>query len=269
MLTPSGGDDTPIIRAELVSKGYAELDVGEFKVTSLDMTNKQGWMLKGQGIRTKLIPTSSGVNVIDLTGSSNMTLRDFRINGVGQPVVPSIGILCAQMDGNYNSDSIFIEGVRVDGSFSIATFYNLGVASSYVARSQFYNDRAMVILFTAANYFGASSQFVTISTTQYVPSDWTFVGSEVHQLSPAFGFFIGGSTGIRWYGGNIASSLYPVSLSGVAQSQPVDPNFIIFDGTTFYNDQPPVPACAVQGQAGLPPVHFRGNETGGIPLTGC
>lgn len=264
-------DDTPAINAAVAGNYSFVRLIGPCNVTSINLASKQGVILEGEGnLRTRLQPLTNGANVIDLTGSSNITLRNFWLCGVCSPaIVPNVGILAAQMQGNYNSDSIFIEHVRVDGNFATASFYNLGVASSTVTKSQFYNARpSMVVLFTANNYFGVASQYVSISTTQYVPSDWTFVGTEIHSLTTGFGFFIGGSTAIRYYGGNIASSLYPVSLSGASQLQPVNPNFIIMDGTTFYNDQAPVPPCAVQGQAGMPPVHFRANEAP-FPLTGC
>jgi len=183
VVTCGSADDTPAINAA-VSSNYAYVRlIGPCNVTSINLTNKQGIILEGEGnLRTRLQPLTSGAQVIDLTGSSNITLRNFWLCGVCSPTVtPWSGIFAAQMQGNYNSDSIFIEHVRVDGKYQSAAFYNLGVASSTVTTSQFYNSNpSMVVLFTANNYFGGTSAYQTVSTTQYVPSDWTFVGSEIH-----------------------------------------------------------------------------------------
>lgn len=273
-LIPSGDTtgvaDTTAIQASLAAKGYAELDTGSFYTTGLNLTASQGLSLIGWGTRTYLLPSVGGGNVIDLTGASNPHLEGLHLMpNASLTTNPKIGILTAQIEGQYGSDSIFMDRVRVEGTYDNAAFYCGAVASSCLTRCQFYNTKAMAALFTGNNYFGAVSAFVPIDTgTSHVPSDWTFLGCEIHQLSASFGLFLGAVQSLRWYGGNIASSLYPVSLSGVAQSQPQDPNYIVFDGTTFYNDQAPTPACAVQGQAGLPAVTFRDCQSS-FPLTGC
>jgi hypothetical protein len=267
-------DDTPAIQAALNTKKRVILPEGDCRVTSLNITNRQGVTLEGQGaLATNLVPTQPGANVIDVTGSSNITLRNFRIFGTATPdVVPSTGILNAQMAGSYASDVTTIEHVRVEGYFSLASWYNLAVASSYVNGSQFYNYEpgGITAILTGNNFFGASSSFVPIdNSNSHVPSDWTIVATEFHNFGNGWTFWIGGAQSIRVYGGNMSSQHAIVSMnSAVINGANSYPAAVIFDGTTFYSDNGIQPPCAVQGLSSGQYVTFRANQFS-MPATGC
>lgn len=266
-------DDTSTIQAAIDAGGKVVLPAGDCRVTSLNITDRQGVTLEGQGVlTTRLIPIQSGKVILDLTGSSNITLRDFRLCGYCDlSVVSTIGILNAQSTLGYNSDVTGIERVRVDGKFSLAAWYVHGVASSYAYAAQFYNyqPNAITVIMTGNNFFGAASQFTTIDNgNKYPPSDWTLVQTEIHNFGNGWGLWIGGATSIRAYGGNISSSHPLVSLNAVTMSYGVQyPANIVMDGTTFYNDFAPRPACVLSGQTAA--VSLRANDTASIPMTGC
>ncbi len=250
-------DDTSEIQSAINSSGYVELKPrATYHVGSLNITNTGGVTIKGCGrLSSVLKPIKSGVNVIDLTGSTNITLEDFRIGGwPNNGIFPKTGILNAQTDGSYASDATHIKGVRVDGAFSLAAWYNLQVASSMVVGSHFYNYQAScpVVIHTGNNFFGATSDFTRINNANNnVPSDWSFLQCEIHSINAAAGFWMGGTQSYRYFGGNIASSVMPVDMNGVVVNGAVsNPSYTIFDGTTFYADQAPSPPLAIrQGAA--------------------
>lgn len=263
MITPVCGtdDDTAAIQAAIDTGLPVQLPPGPCRISaSLNMTNRQGAMLVGCGIMaTQIIPIVSGINaIIDLTGSSNATLRDLRIFGYGDLTkVSKIGILSAQAADSYNSDATLIERVRVDGAFSLAAWFNLGVASSACAWSQFYNYQpgAMTTIFTGNNFFGAASDRTAIDNSNtHVPSDWTLFQTETHNMGNAAALWIGGAQSCRWYGGNISSSALCVDNNAVTiGGANAYPQYNLFDGTTFYNDNAPAPAFAIKNNC--PPAY--------------
>jgi hypothetical protein len=281
-----GPDDTEVIQAAINKHNHVILPAGICHVSTLDGTNHvdplngpkpRGLVIEGQGLElSQLWPTKSGVNVIDLTGSSNVTLSKFRICGYCTPkVVPSTGILSAQTSGSAASDVFGCDRVRVDGSFSLAAIYILSVASSNIEYCQFYNYQPdkITAIFTGNNFFGAASTFATIDNAndQY-PSDWTITGSEFHNLGNQAALWLGGILGARFYGGNAscgsATCGHPIvsvnKVTGKDSRTGNDVDFlpadIIFDGTTFYTDEGAQLTCGVSVDSGDPSaVTFRAN----------
>lgn len=277
--TPTCGtaDDTAAIQAAIdntTPQGRVKvvLPMGQCRVSSLNVTNRQGVTIEGQGAATQIIPIQNGANVIDLTGTSTVTLRDFRICGYcDMNVVPSIGILAAQMNGNMNSDVVHIDNIRVDGKFTLAALYAYGVHSSSVAWSQFYNYQAngLTAILTSNNFFGAASAFVTINqANDSQVSDWTITGTEFHNFASGWAFWMGGVSSLRVYGGNMSSS-GPIASSNAVTISGVNtyPDTVIFDGTTFYSDNPPTAPYAVGGLTAGQYITFRANKAHGMPLT--
>lgn len=265
MITPSGSDDTPAIQAAINAKGYAELDAGNFQVSALDMTNRQGVALLGKGaMLTRLIPTANANAVIDVTGSSNARLNGLRIAGYTQPVVPTIGILAAQMQGSAASDVLNMDDVRVDGTFGLAALYVLGVQSARVVGGQFYNyqPNGMACILTGNNIWGITSQFVTVSTANDMKvSDWSFFQTEFHHLASGWAMWMGGVDSVRFYGGNFSSSQAGGIVSNnavIMGGATVYPENIIMDGSTFYSDFAPTAGVAVSGH--IPSITFRANK---------
>lgn len=271
VVTCAGVDDTAAIQTAIDETSFVHLE-GTCKVSSINATGKTGLVIEGDGsFATEIAPLTNGANVIDLTGSSNATLRDFHLCGTCAPgIVPATGILSAQISGSYTSDVLHIESVRVDGSFSLAAWYNLAVASAHVAFSQFYNyqPNAITVVFTGNNFFGAASSFVAIdNSNSHVPSDWTLVGVEIHNFGSGWALWIGGAGSVNFFGGNMSSShaivsLNPVVISGVTTY----PAHLQFNGITFYSDFAPAAACAVSGYTAA--ASFV-NVTATVPLTGC
>lgn len=271
MISPSGSDDTPAIQAALNSKGYAELDSGDFHVTSINMADGHGLALTGKGsLRTKLIPTQSGVNVIDCVGTTNPLLRDFRIAAHGQPVTPTTGILLGQKQGNAGADVFALDGVRVDGAFGVAALYCNGVQSSRMIGGQFYNytQGGCTAIFVGNNLWGVQSHFTSISTANDMPvSDWEIIACEFHNLNFGWALWLGACQQFKFRGGNASSSAPIVSNNSLNMAQGLlYPHQTIFDGTTFYSDYPPSPAQACQGLVTAPHMIFRDVHST-MPLT--
>lgn len=271
MITPSGGDDTAIIQAELNSKNYVELDRGTFLVSSLNLTDRQGTAIIGKGsLNTKLQGTQNGANIVDCTGTSNALLRDLMIYGPGSGVMPNTGILTAQRQGTASADVFAAEGVRVDGSYGIASFFCHGVESSRLIGCQFYNYAGMTGVFTGNNFFGATSAFVPISTANDMqPSDWTIVATEWHNMANGWALWLGGIDSFRFIGGNVSSAAPMVTNNAVQMAQGVMyPSHNFFEGTTFYSDYPPPAPYAVSGLTSGEYISFPYCRAHGMPLTG-
>jgi hypothetical protein len=101
-------------------------------------------------------------------------------------VKPIVGILAAQMQGSAASDVLKIEGVRVDGNFALSALYALGVQSSAIYASQFYNyePNGMVGIFTGTNLWNIRSPFAPVSQANDMRvSDWEITASEWHHLA--------------------------------------------------------------------------------------
>jgi hypothetical protein len=266
------GDDTAAVQAA-INTNVVLLPNGPCYVSQLNGINKVGLFISGFGLNSELVPIRSGVNaVLDLTGSSHVILKDFRICGDCAPSIsPTVALLLAQAQGSASSDALRIQNVRIDGCSSLASIYNLQVPSSRMLNSQIYNRCGFTMIHTGNNFFGAASAFVKINAANnMVPSDWDIFGTEVHQLNtatPQSAIWLGGVNGYRHFGGNISSSNHPVSINAVAiNGVVVGPNHLIFDGTTFYSDSAPVAQCALKLDAAVPDLQLRGNPTG-FPLS--
>lgn len=266
-------DDTPAIQAAvnaaLASDGIVELPAGQCYVSSLDLTGAQGLIVRGKGRdRTWLNAIQNGAVVVDLTGALNVLLADFQLGKFNDTVVPAVGILTAQMAGNHQSNMIHFERLYVSGSYSVAAWYNLGVDSSSVYASQFYNYQNGIgtVVFTAYNWPGVQSAFKSIATDAYPPSDWSMFQVEMHNFSPTasasaggWALWIGGGQELRWYGGNV-SGQSPDGWASLNYAGGVPSKNIIFDGTTFYSDNGVPASCAVHGTGGVAGLSFRSNQ---------
>jgi hypothetical protein len=257
-------DDTEEAQGSLTQYGALLLGPKTYYVRPLDLTDTFGAMIRGVGYRSLLIPIEAHQPVLDLAGASHPLLSTFRIEGQ-QSAPPLTAILSAQKDGSYSSDAIRIENVRIDGYYDLAAHFDLGVASSSVIGSQFYNYTAAgkVVIHTSNNFFGAHSKFKTIATqTDKQPSDWTYTQSEIHDLGGVggIGLALFGCRSIRYLGGNISSSGQPVSNNAAMNgSITIYPGDVSFMSTDFYADFNPQPICHIKnnaGSAGVP--HFYG-----------
>jgi hypothetical protein len=256
MIAPNGTDDTAAIQAALDGDGYAELACGDFRVSTLNLTNRTGPMLKGRGLNTRIIPLSASPAVIDCTGASNASLREFRLAGYQAGVKPIVGILGAQMQGSSAADVLKIEGVRVDGNFALAALYVLGVQSSSIYGSQFYNYElnGMVGIFTGSNLWNVRSPFVTVSTANDMRvSDWEITSTEWHHLASGWALWLGAASMLKFRGGNASSSGPIISNNAVNMAGGVVyPENVVLDGMTLYSDFAPAAPYALGGLTTAP-----------------
>lgn len=265
-------DDTAAVQAAINTGFPVRLPVGPCSISSLDLTNRSFPTLEGSGYGTQIIPLMSGVNVLDITGSNGATLRNFRIYGNNPLIVPSNGILNAQMAGSEHSDTMLIDRVRVDGYFSLAAWFNLQVQSSAMRDSQLYNYQsgALTAIITGNNFFGATSAYQTINNANNcIPSDWTLSQIEIHNMGGGNALWMGGGDSIRFYGGNVSSNngKSPVDWNAVTVNEATAyPKNCLFDSTTFYTDDGSTPSCAINDHTGghLPTLR---NNTCAFPLT--
>ena len=245
-----------------------QLPTGPCRVTSLDMTGRTGIALLGP---SQIVPIADGVAVLDLTGSANIQIRDINICGqCNLSIIPSVGILVAQAAGALDglSNKLLFDYVQVSGNYSTASLFVFGVPSSQIANSQFSNWHFITSVWTGNNFFGVQSKYLPLSeSTTQMPTDWTIVGTEFHNVSEHTAIWIGGASDLRWYGGNASSNnTHVVEVHTVAGGH--SPARIIFDGTTFYSDTGVQGPCAVFfSSVPTSAVHFRANAHSQPALT--
>lgn len=261
-------DDTQAIQSAInaarTAGGTVYFPPGDYSVSSLNLTLlEKGVVLKGAGTghkTSRILPNTSDVHLLDLTGSRYVNLENLHIGPYPQLDLvdlsnvfprqiptPLTAILLAQVE-SYKSNAVHFENLFVSGKFKIASIYCYGVPSSSMVNCDMYNlyedSAAPVIWFTRENTAGVSSQFTAIfgGSPQMGgtnTSDWTLTGCEIHELANVWN--IGGRTlspsvrlhntmQMRWIGGNISGAgPYYVHCTG-------ENRWIAFVGTTFYSD---------------------------------
>jgi Pectate lyase superfamily protein len=241
---PTGSTDSTaaiqsaITQAKNQVGGKVHLPAGQYLVSSLNLTNLSGLAFEGDGVNvTRINPTSSSGVVMDLTGSSNVTLKGFQIGYYNQSAVPKAAILLAQVASGSSTEILF-EDIYVSGSYSVATLYDYGVPSSHFLNSRFYNyDSAAVptVYLTQSNAASVTSAFSTITTGNLSTSDLTFTGCEIHdftQNSGAGTVWLDGANQISWFGGNISCYKNGPAFVNIKTSS----TGLSFHGVTFYAD---------------------------------
>ena len=268
-----GLDDTAAIQAALDAAriargGVVQLPLGTCRVRALNGRDLAGVRIEGvTAYGTLLMPLESGGIVLDLTGSYDVTLARFLMGNGNQPgaPMPLVGLLTAQADERTpTSNLIHLDQVVTQGSFAWAAWLNLGVASSTVMRSQFYNYTAGVgsVVFIAHNWMGLVSPFGPLMAGDFPPTDWTLTGVEIHNMAGGVALWLGGADSLRFFGGNLSVNGSPWFVTvNVAGTWPTGPN-LIFDGTTFYTDDGSVPRCLIQSNQGTFAAHLRATYLG-------
>lgn len=252
-------DDTASMQHAMDTWGVIILPSSPFiicKATSLNLTNRQSPSIIGAGpLLSQIQCIQSGVNCIDRTGSYSSLIQDVWIT-TAPGIAPKVGILDAQPPccASLPSDTVQNLNVRVDGTYSVATWFIASVASSKSMDGVYYNSYpgGSTVVMTGSNVgWGVTSAFTPITTTSnQMPSDWTFVSTEMHNLGGGFGFYCGGCSSVRFIGGNIAANNTPapVSINAVVNfsGATIYPRLNYILGTTIYNDIPPAPPCGIQ-----------------------
>ena len=251
-LCTGSGDDTVALNALVQAGGRVTLPPGKCLVSSLNATNLVGAVIQGQGPgRTYLLPIPGATAaVVDLTGSSFVTLRDLQIGiGPGEPAAPqyptvtSAGLLTAQRAGDASCNRLVLDNVQVTGSYTGWAWYNLGCASSEVRSSAFWNfhePAAGVVTFTSKNIWGMTSAYRAIQTGIEYAADWAFFGTEMHADRLAGGaiayptFVCHACSAVKFYGRTIAGSGPAYVWTQTSDGMAVGP--LYFYGVTFYSD---------------------------------
>ena len=268
-LVCGGVDDTlalqsDIDRARIARGGIIQLPFGTCRVRALNGRNLIGVRIEGiTSFGSILAPLESGGIMFDLTDSFDITLTRFTLGNPWQPTThtPLVGLLTAHADlATPSSNLIHLDQLVISGTFGWAAWINLGVTSSTVIRSQFYNFSPGIgtVVFVAYNWMGLTSPFGPLMTGNSGPTDWTFLGSEIHNFGGGAALWLGGADSLRFFGGNISVNLgFPHFVDvNVAGTIPTGPN-LIFDGTTFYTDDGSRPRCLVQSNQGPLPVRVN------------
>ena len=265
-----GVDDTVVIQAALNDVranggGLVTLPLGICPVRALNARDLVGVRIEGiTATGTRLVPLESNGIVVDLTDAADVTLANFSIGNWNQgALVPRVGLLTAQSNASIPaSNVVHLDRLSLVGTFAWAAWLNLGGASSTVMRSQFSNFSSGIgtVVFVAFNWMGLASPFGPLMAGQFPPTDWTFMGSEIHNFSSGVALWLGGADSLRFFGGNMSvNNGFPSFIVvNVAGSTPTGPN-LVFDGTTFYTDDGSLPRCLIQSNQGPLPVDLRAN----------
>lgn len=269
---PSGGTDaTTAIQsawnaAVAAGGGTVYIPTGQYSISTLDFTDVTlaGITVRGDGWQaTKLNPNTAGKNVIDLTGSLAINLRDFQIGAFNTPVVTKSGIFCAQVASNV-SNQLHFENLYVTGSHSEGALVVYAVPSWDLVNCDFYNYNENTNSPTVALYSDYNASRVSEHTTVLLTTDGnyanrnmgdvTFTACEIHS-SPAasatvndWALTLERADNIRFFGGNIDSSgdtyVKVIGVSGASRR-------IVWSGTSFYSESGNTPDHIIDVGAAL------------------
>ena len=194
-----------------------------------------------------ILPLCSNKVVLDLTGSAHVIVRNMQIGAsTNSPVIPTAGILLAQITGQTSSTRITLEQVFVSGQWAQGALYNYGVGANLILQSSFYNYRdaaVNTVAFSNDNSPGSvTSAYQTISAaTNLDCGDNVWIRSEIHEVGKAAGASLGaawrihGCSANQFIRGIVASANFAVvfGTSGIAS--------IFFDAVDFASDNGTAP----------------------------
>ena len=229
--------------------GKVFIPAGKYLVNGgIDMSNLQGGCnVQGSYDNGSILQVNATTYaVIDMIGSANVMLSDFKIATSG--TVATYGLLMASSSAQ-GCNVMNFERMSILGSWIQSAFYNYGCTDSKMelVQIQNYNPSCPYVVYLGdANIAGATSSFGRVSpTTGSEPfGDWSFISSEIHDISGSGYSTVlpllinGGASPIRFIGGVIAGSTIQstgamVNFSG-GSSDPV--TAVSFIGQQYYAD---------------------------------
>lgn len=231
-----------IIDTAIAQGTEAIIPPGEWSVSALTLRGTMGLVLRGHGPhRSHLLPNTDDVRVIDCAHAAAAVLRDFSIGYHLQTAVPSTALMLAALPNPTQNgiDRIRLENLFVTGRYRVSALYVYGVASWTLAASRFWNfyqPHPVAAVFTSRDRYG----LIGDPEIRFV-SDTTCLGCEFHSGhnetpieagQPAVVLDL--ASGMRFYGGNIASPTGPIVWLN-------DCHHILFDAVGFYSDYGPTP----------------------------
>lgn len=203
--------------------------------------------IRGEGVSSsRLMPLQNAASltghghVIDLTGSSQLTLDNFEIGTFQTLAVAPTAIFLGQIAGN-SSNRLRFRNLYVTGQYTGATFYDFGVPSYEIFASDFYNylpgaGSHGVMYLTATNAFSYSSSFATVVGGTMNTSDIHCFNCELHKFGGTgadnWVLRLDTTTNIAFYGGviNGGATAYVFTDGACAH--------LSFFNTTFENEGP-------------------------------
>lgn len=266
-----GTDDASAINAAIQAAvtaggGVVLIPAGRsFLISQINLTGiGLGITIRGDsGVSSsKLMPmqtaasgTSNG-HVIDLTGSSQLTLDNFQIGSFQTLAVAPSALFFGQTNSNA-ANRVRVRNLYVSGRYSGATVYVYGTPSFEMFGSDFYNYQpgagahgAMCL--TRTNSFGYTSAFATIATGSWNMSDVHFFNCEFHKFggtgADSWVISMDGATNIAFYGGviNGGATAYVFYDGTIAH--------ISYFNTTFENEGPATVTVPLYG-------HYKNSGT--------
>lgn len=241
-------DDTAAIQAawdamKAAGGGVVHSPEGEYLISRLDFTETQGFMFTGAGTNVTRFMAKSGTasygtatgHLFDFTGSLMGVVRDFQVGAFNMVPEPTTCFFLGQIASGV-SNQLHFENVYASGSYTDATLYNYGVASSTFSNCDFYNYNAgagshAAMRFTHDNVNTLTSSFATVTSGSLSTSDFSFFGCEFHKFAGVGAnggtVYLDGADSIRFYGGNMSggAAAYIVATDS--------PENLIIDGVTF------------------------------------
>jgi hypothetical protein len=249
-----------ITAAMAAGGGTVYFPAASYCVSQLDMTNTSVVTLAGDGpLSSKLFPlkvasygTATG-HLIDMTGASFLTFRDFEIGAFYELAAPTTGFFMAQVASNA-SNRILFKDLYISGQFTVATIYDYGVPSGAFEYSDFYNyspgaGPQAAGIFSASNRNGLSSNFTTVTSGFQSTSNLKFTDVEFHKFAGAgadnfvvtldgttnlsfdTGVISGGATAYIGYYGTVSHISFPGNTFET-ESQPVVPLYGHYKNTS-------------------------------------
>lgn len=248
---PAAGIINQAISIVKTFKGVVRIPAGNYDVSGgIDGTEAPdtngGFTIEGEGITCTYLRATSGANaILDLTGSSAVTVKDLWIdapNGAGV----AYGVLLAASLTHANN-VIKFENVVVSGWFTqvpIYTYHSSDGMWDHCQVANYLPGCVALLVHTSTNFLGAHSDFTDIATTTAGQAgDWTYTDFQLHDISVAYPgqssviplLVYGHHSPIKFVGGVIAGMISQ-GHGGMVTIDGVSPGGLSFLGVQFYGD---------------------------------
>lgn len=149
------------------------LPAGRYKVgSSLDLTNKRYFMIKGDGWAiTEIISNATNRPALDMLGARYFDLENFMITG-DSTNTPTVGMFFGRTSASPNCGNCFIDSIALNGKFTNAGIYSVNAEVFFITRLR----SGPSSIYAPFVYYADNNNAYEI-VSDYTSISYTYVGS--------------------------------------------------------------------------------------------
>jgi hypothetical protein len=151
----------------MAQAGRVTLPAGTCRVRDVDATGLVGLIIEGAGPRTVIVQLDPSRPAIDLTGSTDVVIRDVALRTAAPNSVPALLLMTIQ-DREPETWYVTVERIRARGDWAIAPLYMFGWAGITVRNTTLENTApwGAALVISSDNGWGLTSSYRQVSAGQ-------------------------------------------------------------------------------------------------------